>query len=85
MEEIGIRELKTRASEIVRTVRDSGMRYTITYRGHPVGVISPLPSPIVREPTAGDAWDDLARLGEELGRGWRSVGSSTELLAGMRR
>ena len=42
MAEIGIRELKARASEIVRAVREHRARYTITYRGRPVGVLLPL-------------------------------------------
>ena len=33
MHEIGVRELKTRASEIVRNVRRRRTRYVITYRG----------------------------------------------------
>ena len=39
MPEIGVRELKVHASEIVRAVRDARARYIITYRGHPVGVL----------------------------------------------
>jgi hypothetical protein len=31
------------------------------------------------------AWDELTRLGEEIGRGWRSPLTSAELLSDMRR
>jgi len=31
------------------------------------------------------AWEELTRLGEEIGRGWRSSLTSTELLSEMRR
>lgn len=40
MPEIGVRELKTRASEIIRTVRDHRARYVVTRRGRPVGVLA---------------------------------------------
>ncbi len=38
-----------------------------------------------RANTAPTAWDDLMRLGEEIGRGWQSPLSSVELLSEMRR
>jgi len=47
MEEIGVRELKTYASEIVCRVREEQARYTITYRGKPVGVLMPLAESMV--------------------------------------
>jgi hypothetical protein len=66
-------------------------RYIITYRGQPVGVLMPLeqatPETLAdTDPAvAAAAWDELTRLGEEIGRGWRSPLSSTELLAETRR
>ena len=89
MPDIGVRELKTHASEIIRNVRDRRARYTVTYRGQPVGVLIPLEQPAA-EPLADDtgsttAWDELVRLGEQIGRGWVSPLTSTELLSGMRR
>ena len=33
MPEVGVRELKIRASEILRNVRERRARYVITYRG----------------------------------------------------
>lgn len=87
MPEIGVRELKTHASEIIRSVRDERARYLVTYRGRPVGVLLPLDE-------AGDAlaeteedavWQELTELGEEIGQGWESSLSSAELLSEMRR
>jgi len=87
MPEIGVRELKTHASEIVRSVRDERARYLVTYRGRPVGVLLPLDE-------AGDAlaeteedavWQELSALGEEIGQGWESPLRSAELLSAMRR
>ena len=90
MSEIGVRELKTRASEIIRAVRDRRARYTVTYRGRPVGVLIPLGEmPAVqtalfawKEPPA---WEELMRLGEEIGQGWQSSQTSAELLSETRR
>ena len=90
MPDVGVRELKARASEIVRNVRERRARYTITYRGQPVGVLMPLEQPqaaptIGEEALAESAWDELVRLGQEIGRGWRSPLTSAELLSEMRR
>ncbi len=88
MPEIGIRELKARASEIVRAVRDRRARYTVTYRGRPVGVLVPLseaPPAEVTDEAAPTAWEDLTQLGEEIGQGWTSPQTGAELLSEMRR
>ena len=90
MPDIGVRELKIRASEIVRNVRERRARYTITYRGRPVGILAPL-EPVPQagvlsgsEPGA-TPWEELTRLGEEIGREWQSDLTATELLSQMRR
>ncbi len=85
MAEVGVRELKARASEILRDVRDRQVRYTVTYRGRPVGVLIPIAEAGADAPEAATAWDDLMRLGQEIGSGWRSPLSSSELLSQMRR
>jgi prevent-host-death family protein len=87
MPDVGVRELKTHASEIVRKVREQRARYVITYRGRPVGLLvpldeTPLPALAQGEPAA---WDELVRLGEEIGRGWQSPKTGAELLSEMRR
>ena len=87
MAEIGVRELKARASEIVRAVRDRGARYWVTYRGRPVAVLMPLSGP-EREPLAGTSegvWQELLDLGQEIGRGWESDTTGVEILSEMRR
>ncbi len=42
MNEAGVRDLKVRASEILRDVRDRRARYVITYRGRPVAMLVPV-------------------------------------------
>jgi prevent-host-death family protein len=89
MLDVGVRELKTYASEIIRRVRDQRARYVITHRGKPVGLLMPLdeasPTSPHSEEGAEPAWDALTRLGEEIGREWCSPLSSTDLLSEMRR
>ena len=87
MREIGVRELKVKASEIMRNVRMRRARYIITYRGRPVGLLSPLEDQEPSRATYGepDAWDELTRLGKEIGRGWPAGVSSADVLSEMRR
>lgn len=82
MPEIGVRELKAHASEIVRQVREQRMRYTITYRGRPVGLLIPLEQP-QEQVTHDDPWEELLRLGALIGVNDEGQ-SATELLLEMR-
>jgi prevent-host-death family protein len=89
MSEIGVREMKIHAAEIVRNVREHRARYVVTYRGKPVGLLTPLESLTttpMSETTGGpDAWEELVRLGKEIGDRWRSPQTSVEVLSEMRR
>jgi prevent-host-death family protein len=82
--EIGVRELKAKASEIVREVRERNARYVITHRGRPVGVLVPL-GEASTEPSEADVWGRLVRLGNEIAEGWPSGLSSGDVLSDMRR
>lgn len=90
MPEAGVRKLKTHASEIVRNVRERRARYVVTYRGKPVAALAPLEAvPLPERAPSGDqthgGWDELVRLGKQVGKKWRSSLTSTELLASTRR
>lgn len=69
MASVGIRELRQRASELLRRVED-GESIEITDRGRPVAVLSPLPAdPLERLIAAGDLQPsdgDIADLPEPL-------------------
>jgi prevent-host-death family protein len=88
--EIGVRELKAHASEIVRAVRERRARYLVTYRGRPVGLLMPLEatSPageLIDGETQAAVWEELTHLGQEIGWGWQLPVTSAELLSEMRR
>jgi len=84
MEEIGIRELKARASEVVRAVKERRARYIITQRGRPAAVLVPLDA-LAPQPNTDEVWARLERIREELGKGWQSEKSAVEILSEMRR
>ena len=83
-EEIGIRELKSRASEVVRAVKEERARYIITQRGKPAAMIVPLDA-VPAKKSDDEAWERLMKIREELGKGWQSEKSAVEILSEMRR
>ncbi|MGQ9554629.1 MAG: type II toxin-antitoxin system Phd/YefM family antitoxin [Anaerolineae bacterium] len=89
MEEVGVRELKARASEIIREVRERRARYVVSVRGCPAAVLLPIeaePAPKLGslDECEADPWSELERLGHEIGKDWRSPLTSVELLSQMR-
>lgn len=86
MPRIGVRDLKTHASEVLRDVRDNHVRYVVTHRGDPVGIIVPYAT---RDesgtPSPDDSWGRLLDALDSLGRSWTSPLSSVEILDEMRR
>ncbi len=89
MPEIGVRELKARASEIVRAVRERRARYLITYRGKPVGILLPVGEAegddLAVQERRDAAWRELVALGQAVGEGWESDKTAVEILSEMRR
>ena len=84
IEEIGIRELKSRTSEVVRAVKEERARYVITQRGKPAALIIPVDA-APPEKSADEVWERLMKIGEELSKGWQSEKSAGEILSEMRR
>ncbi len=72
MADIGVRELKTKASEIIRSVKEQRSQYIITLHGRPVAKLVPIEDVQPSTETSGmaaPAWDELERLGREISRG----------------
>jgi prevent-host-death family protein len=86
MKDIGIRDLKAHASDLVRQVSENHATYTITRRGHAVGVLAPPDfvaqcSGVDRE----QAWDRLTLLADKLERNVKRRTSAVRELERMRR
>lgn len=89
MVEVGLRELKARASQLIREVKEQRARFVVTHHGRPVALIIP-----IEETQAADlyppvqpgasTWQDLIRLGEEISAGWDPEHSSLEILQEIR-
>jgi prevent-host-death family protein len=84
MEEIGIRELKARASDVVREVKEKRARYVVTQRGEPVALIIPLDA-LPTQKSDDEVWERLMQIGEEISKSWQSEKSAVEILSEMRR
>ncbi|MCY3708312.1 MAG: type II toxin-antitoxin system Phd/YefM family antitoxin [Caldilineaceae bacterium] len=86
MRAIGVRELKTHASEIMRKVREERVSYTITYRGKPVGVLLPLEeNGDVAQEKEQDPWSKLEKIREKMALMPRPEKTLAEALSEMRR
>jgi prevent-host-death family protein len=83
--EIGVRELKAKASELVRHVAEDHAVYTITRRGHPVGVLAPADFAAAKGRGAGrEAWARLLAIADRLAKQPRPRKSALEELSKMR-
>ncbi len=81
MPEIGIRELKAQASEIVRAVREERAEYVITHRGKPVAMIVPFEEAPEEKPLApGDWWARIEEIGRLMEEENPNAGSVVEQL-----
>ncbi|HVT56839.1 MAG TPA: type II toxin-antitoxin system prevent-host-death family antitoxin [Thermoanaerobaculia bacterium] len=87
-EKIGVRELKNRASEIVREVREAQATYLVTVRGEPVAELRPLPAKSIREHRQEEVENvmrEIDELARRIGRAWNSPKTSVELVEEQRR
>ncbi|KXK15142.1 MAG: prevent-host-death family protein [Chloroflexi bacterium OLB14] len=84
MEEIGIRELKARASDVVRAVKEQRARYVVTQRGKPVAVIIPMDA-VLPEKRDDESWNKLMEIRKKLAKRKRNKKNSVEILSEMRR
>jgi len=91
---VGVRELKNRATQIIRHVRESRAEYVVTYRGRPVAVLLPLDEGWLDEETAraaeavtpsDDIRAELQALRQGIDQSWKSEKTAVELIAEQRR
>jgi prevent-host-death family protein len=86
---IGVRELKNRASAIVREVRETQTTYVVTVRGQPVAELRPLGGVKTSRERRQDEVDQVMRevneLARRIARAWKSPKTATQLVEEQRR
>ena len=88
MGKIGVRDLKNRASEIVRDVHEREAEYIVTLRGEPVAVLRPISQNNERELRQAERKEALAKLdelAEQITRSWSSPKTAVKLVEEQRR
>ena len=84
MVKVGVRELKQRASELVRLVGESGHPVQVTHRGRVVAILVPVrakPDPNAER----HACDSLDSLAAEIGASWPEGVSAAQAVGAARR
>ena len=84
METIGIRELKTRATAILRRVREEGTAFEVTYRGRTVARLVPVTEPTVDQ-SVETFLERLDRTAEDISSRWPANVSAVEAVRSVRR
>jgi len=91
---VGIRELKNQATEILRAVREDNAEYIVTYRGQPIAFLLPLDdtlkraqtTPVIVRPQPSPALlAELEALRQKIGKAWKSNLTAAEAMAEQRR
>jgi prevent-host-death family protein len=85
MGRIGVRELKQRANEILRQVREQKESFAITYRGQVVARLVPAEDAGADRERSRAVWANMNALAEEIGRRWDVKVSATEAIQEQRR
>ncbi len=67
---VGIRELKTNASELVRRVREQGEIIDITYYGEVVARLVPVKEIKTKPEELAELWAEMDRLAQEVSAQW---------------
>ncbi len=83
MQTVGIRELKQRASELIRMVREEGSEIQVTYRGEVVALLIPVTHPTPEEEA--QSWAEIDHLAAEIGARWPAGLSAAQAVAESRR
>ncbi|MEJ2262088.1 MAG: type II toxin-antitoxin system prevent-host-death family antitoxin [Anaerolineales bacterium] len=80
---VGVRELKQRASELIRMVREEGSEIQVTYRGEVVALLIP----VTRSTPQAEAqtWAEIDHLAAEIGARWPAGVSAAEAISESRR
>ncbi len=82
---IGVRELKTHTTEILRQVREKGVEIQITYRGQVIARLIPVRQSQRVSGKRSAVWTDLDRLAAEIGARWTGPARAVDAVRAGRR
>jgi prevent-host-death family protein len=86
MPSIGLRQLKTHASEVLRDVEENEVRYVVTNRNKPMAIIIPYtPREASAPQTTDEALAAFFEAGERVKEAWKSPLTPAEVIREMRR
>lgn len=85
MTKVGITELKTRTSDIIRRVRDANETFLITHRGRPVARLRPIEGPKTEQYETSEILAEMDRLAEEITKRWPEGLSAADAVSADRR
>ena len=85
MPEVGVRELKTNASELVRRVREGGEIIDITYYGEVVARLIPVKQSKASAEELDKLWAEMDQLAEEVSVKWSGSPSAVDAVREGRR
>jgi prevent-host-death family protein len=83
MVSVGVRELKRRASELIRMVRENGSEIQVTYHGKVVALLVPAASKEIT-PQETETWTEIDHLAAEIGAHWPQGVSVTQTIQEIR-
>lgn len=85
---VGVRELKNRATQIVRAVREEGAQYVVTVNGQPAAVLRPFTDHDEEELQRAGGEELAAMLdayADRISAAWKSPLTAAEAVAEQRR
>lgn len=94
MPNVGVKDLKNQATEILRAVREERAEYIVTYHGRPVAMLLPVDAAWLEEEhlrsvrparPSPELLAELEALRQEIDKSWRSDKTAVELISEGRR
>ena len=85
MAEVGVRELKQRASEILRHVREDKETYSVTYRGKVVARLVPAEDRGTQTAEAKTVLDEMDELASRISAHWPAESTAADAVREQRR
>ncbi len=86
MRTVGVRELKTNTTQILRRIREKGETIQVTYRGKVIAMLIPAPNnKSAPDKSTRAVWTDLDHLAAEISARWPADVSAVDAVRDVRR